>query len=79
MSINISRFDHRFNLVSGAEFMLPQPSVPGAFTVAFCEAIQMIDPRHQADFVGIGVSGHVSQNGRFVSLSLSISGWNEVG
>ncbi len=77
-AIKVGRFDHRGHLIANHEFPTPQPSMPGAITVAICEAIELIDPNHLADFVGIGLPGPMDSRGRIARICINLPGWENI-
>lgn len=56
----------------------PSPAVPGAVTVALAEAIERLDPEHQAGRVGIGHPGPSDLAGRVARIAINLPSWREV-
>ena len=53
-AIKLARFDHRGALLAELEVATPQPAVPGAVTMALCDAVERLDPSGEAPMVGVG-------------------------
>ncbi len=77
-AIKLGRFDQQGHLLAETELPTPQPSVPGAVTVALCEAIETVDPNHHAAFVGVGLPGPMDAEGRVARVCINLPGWLEV-
>jgi glucokinase len=77
-AIKLGRFQGDGSLVAEAECPTPQPAVPGAVTMAIAEAIEAIDPDHQADRVGIGHPGPSDRSARVARIAINLPGWREV-
>lgn len=56
----------------------PSPALPGAVTMAMVEAIERLDPEHQADRVGVGHPGPSDRGGRVARIAINLPGWHEV-
>ncbi|MCX5944244.1 MAG: ROK family protein [Cyanobacteria bacterium] len=77
-AIKLGRFDHQGQLLAEAQVATPQPAMPGAVTVAISEAIELLDPDHQAELVGIGLPGPMDGRGRISRIAINLAGWQEV-
>ena len=77
-AIKLARFDPSGTLLAELEVATPQPAVPGAVTMALCEAIEQIDPEHQADAVGIGLPGPMDASARVARVCINLPGWEDV-
>ena len=77
-AIKLGRFDQQGHLLAETELPTPQPSMPGAVTVALCEAIETVDPKHHAAFVGVGLPGPMDAEGRVARVCINLPGWLEV-
>ncbi|WP_320676537.1 ROK family protein [Prochlorococcus sp. MIT 1300] len=77
-AIKIGRYDQKGKSFAEAEFMTPQPPMPGAVTVALCEAVSFIDPDKQAKHVGIGLPGPMDSKGRTARVCINLPGWVDV-
>ena len=51
-AIKLARFSTAGNLLQDMEIATPQPAMPGAVTMAICEAVERLDPTHDAAWVG---------------------------
>ena len=56
-AIKLARIRADGTVLAEVQWPTPQPAVPGAVTMALCEAIEQIDPEHVAEAVGIGLPG----------------------
>ena len=56
-AIKLARFNRQGALQAELSIETPQPAVPGAVTVALCEAIDRLDPMRLAGLVGVGCPG----------------------
>ena len=54
-AIKLARIRADGTVLAEAQWPTPQPAVPGAVTMALCDAIKQIDPEHAAEAVGIGL------------------------
>ena len=77
-AIKLGRFDHQGQLLAEAQVATPQPAMPGAVTVTISEAIELLDPDHQAELVGIGLPGPMDGRGRISRIAINLAGWQEV-
>jgi glucokinase len=77
-AIKLGRFDQEGTALAELEVSTPRPPVPGAVTVAIGEAVERIDPRREADRVGIGLPGPTDAAGRVARLAINLEGWREV-
>ena len=77
-AIKLGRFDLQGNLLAEAEVPTPRPAMPGAVSVVIAEAIDALDPDHQAGRVGIGLPGPTDAAGRMARISINLPGWVDV-
>ena len=56
-AIKLGRFNCDGELLAELQVSTPQPAVPGAVTMALCEAVEQLDPDRQASVVGVGLPG----------------------
>lgn len=77
-AIKLGRFDQQGYLLAETQLQTPQPSMPGAVTVALCEAIEIVDPNHQAGFVGVGLPGPMDAEARVARVCINLPGWLDV-
>lgn len=77
-AIKLGRFDGQGTLLAELEVPTPQPSVPGAVSVAIAEAVERLDPGRRAGRVGIGLPGPTDAAGRVARLAINLEGWQEV-
>ena len=52
-AIKLSRIRADGTVLAEAQWPTPQPAVPGAVTMALCEAIEQIDPEHALSLIHI--------------------------
>jgi len=77
-SIKLGLFNIEGLLLAATTQPTPQPPMPGAVTIAICEAIEFLDPTNQAEFVGISVPGPIDSFGRIARISINLPGWIDV-
>ncbi len=77
-AIKMGRFDFSGNLLAEAKIPTPKPSVPGVVTVALCEAIDLIDPKNMASFMGVALPGPMDELGRVARICINLPGWIDV-
>ena len=77
-TIQVGRYTKEGCLLSSTDVKTPQPSVPGAVTVALCEAIERIDPEKKADFLGVGLPGPMDSDFRIARICINLPGWIDV-
>ena len=77
-AIKLARFTAAGELLAEMEVPTPQPAVPGAVTIALCEAIEQLDPRGSADRVGVGLPGPMDAAARVARVCINLPGWEEV-
>ena len=77
-AIKLARFTRSGELLAEAQLPTPQPAVPGAVTMALCEAVEQLDPQHHADVVGIGLPGPMDTAARVARVCINLPGWEEV-
>ncbi len=63
-AIKLARFDPRGALLAELEVATPQPAVPGAVTMALCDAVEQLDPDGAAALVGVGLPASTCRVGR---------------
>ncbi|MCP9849382.1 ROK family protein [Cyanobium sp. Morenito 9A2] len=77
-AIKFGRFDSCGHGLAQVELPTPQPSVPGAVTMAIAAGVEKIDPEHLAPWVGIGLPGPTDREGRVARIAINLEGWREV-
>ena len=77
-AIKLARFRADGTVLAEAQWPTPQPAVPGAVTMALCEAIEQIDPEHQAEAIGIGLPGPMDVSARVARVCINLPGWEDV-
>ena len=77
-AIKLARFDHRGTLLAELEVATPQPAVPGAVTMALCDAVQRLDPDDAAALVGVGLPGPMDAAARVARVCINLPGWEDV-
>ena len=77
-AIKLARFSRSGELLAEAQLPTPQPAVPGAVTMALCEAVEQLDPQHHAGVVGIGLPGPMDAAARVARVCINLPGWEEV-
>jgi glucokinase len=77
-AIKLGRFASDGRLLAALEVPTPQPSMPGAVTMAIAEAVAELDPDRLADRVGIGLPGPTDREGRIARIAINLAGWQEV-
>ena len=77
-AIKLARFSRSGDLLAEAQLPTPQPAVPGAVTMALCEAVEELDPQRLAAVVGIGLPGPMDAAARVARVCINLSGWEEV-
>ena len=77
-AIKLARFTRRGELLAEAQLPTPQPAVPGAVTMALCEAVEQLDPHRHAGLVGIGLPGPMDAAARVARVCINLPGWEEV-
>ncbi|BEV35661.1 ROK family protein [Synechococcus sp. M16CYN] len=78
MAIKFARFHRDGELLQQLQIPTPQPAIPGAVTMALCEGIEQIDPRHHAPLVGVGLPGPMDATARVARTCINLPGWKEV-
>ena len=76
-AIKLARFS-RADGGAGGGLNSPTPAVPGAVTMALCEAVEQLDPQHHAGVVGIGLPGPMDAAARVARVCINLPGWEEV-
>lgn len=77
-AIKLARFTRSGELLAEAQLPTPQPAVPGAVTMALCEAVEQLDPHRHAGLVGIGLPGPMDTAARVARVCINLPGWEEV-
>ena len=77
-AIKLARIRADGTVLAEAQCSTPQPAVPGAVTMALCDAIEQIDPEHAAEAVGIGLPGPMDAAARVARVCINLPGWEDV-
>jgi len=77
-AIKLGRFDDQGALLGELQVPTPRPAMPGAVAVALSEAVQQLDPDHQASVVGVGLPGPMDAAGRVARVCINLPGWEQV-
>lgn len=77
-AIKLGRFDQQGGLLAELQVPTPQPAMPGAVAVALADAVQQLDPAHEAAVVGIGLPGPMDAAGRVARVCINLPGWEQV-
>ena len=77
-AIKLGRFDRSGELLAELQLPTPQPAIPGSVTMALCEAVDQLDPDHQASIVGVGLPGPMDASARVARICINLPGWEEV-
>ncbi|MFM8936094.1 MAG: ROK family protein, partial [Vulcanococcus sp.] len=77
-AIKLGRFDQQGGLLAELQVPTPQPAMPGAVAVALADAVQQLDPAHEAAVVGIGLPGPMDAAGRMARVCINLPGWEQV-
>ena len=77
-AIKLARFTAEGELLAELERPTPQPAVPGAVTMALCEAVAELDPDRQAASIGVGLPGPMDAQARVARVCINLPGWEEV-
>ena len=77
-AIKLARFNHRGTLLGELEVATPQPAVPGAVTMALCDAVERLDPDGAAALVGVGLPGPMDAAARVARVCINLPGWEDV-
>ena len=77
-AIKLARFTRSGELLAEAQLPTPQPAMPGAVTMALCEAVEQLDPHRHAGLVGIGLPGPMDTAARVARVCINLPGWEEV-
>ena len=77
-AIKLGRFNCSGELLAELQVSTPQPAVPGAVTMALCEAVEQLDPDHQASVVGVGLPGPMDPAARVARICINLPGWENV-
>ena len=77
-AIKLARFSTEGHVLSELERPTPQPAVPGAVTMALCEAVNELDPDREASLVGVGLPGPMDADARVARVCINLPGWLDV-
>ena len=77
-AIKLARFTAEGDSLAELERPTPQPAVPGAVTMALCEAVAELDPGREAAWVGVGLPGPMDAEARVARICINLPGWEEV-
>lgn len=77
-AIKLARFTDEGARLAELERPTPQPAVPGAVTMALCEAVAELDPEREARWVGVGLPGPMDAEARVARVCINLPGWEEV-
>ena len=77
-AIKLGRFNCSGELLAELQVSTPQPAVPGAVTMALCEAVEQLDPDRQASVVGVGLPGPMDPAARVARICINLPGWENV-
>ena len=77
-SIKVGVFSSEGQLHCQLDWKLPLPALPGAVTVAICEAIEAVDIKDKTKFVGVCLVGDIDATGRVVHACNLFTGWKDV-
>jgi len=77
-AIKLGRFNCAGELLAEQQLSTPQPAVPGAVTMALCEAVEQLDPDRQASVVGVGLPGPMDPAARVARICINLPGWENV-
>ena len=77
-AIKLARFTNEGTRLAELERPTPQPAVPGAVTMALCEAVAELDPEREARWVGVGLPGPMDAEARVARVCINLPGWEEV-
>ena len=77
-AIKLGRFSCAGELLAELQVSTPQPAVPGAVTMALCEAVEQLDPDRQASVVGVGLPGPMDPAARVARICINLPGWENV-
>ena len=77
-AIKLGRFNCAGELLAELQVSTPQPAVPGAVTMALCEAVEQLDPNRQASVVGVGLPGPMDPAARVARICINLPGWENV-
>ena len=77
-AIKLARFTVNGDLLAELQVPTPQPAVPGAVTMALCEAVEQLDPQADAACIGVGLPGPMDAAARVARVCINLPGWEEV-
>ena len=77
-AIKLARFTVDGELLQKLEKPTPQPAIPGAVTMALCDAVEELDPDRRAPLVGVGLPGPMDAAARVARVCINLPGWEEV-
>ena len=70
-AIKLARFNRAGDVLAELQIPTPQPPVPGAATMALCEAIDQLDPEPLAALAGVGLPRPMDANARFARVCIN--------
>lgn len=77
-AIKLGRFTQDGTCLQALTVPTPQPATPEAVLLAMTDAIEQIDPNHQAQAIGVGTPGPADAAGRIARVAINLSGWQDV-
>ncbi|MBL1174383.1 ROK family protein [Pantanalinema sp. GBBB05] len=77
-AIKLGRFTQDGTCLCALTVPTPQPATPEAVLLAMVDAIDQIDPDHQAQAIGVGTPGPADAAGRIARVAINLSGWQDV-
>ena len=77
-AMKLARFTESGDQLAELELPTPQPAVPGAVTMALCEAVEQLDPDASAGCIGVGLPGPMDAAARVARVCINLPGWEEV-
>ena len=77
-AMKLARFTESGDQLAALELPTPQPAVPGAVTMALCEAVEQLDPDATAGCIGVGLPGPMDAAARVARVCINLPGWEEV-
>jgi glucokinase len=77
-AIKLGRFDRAGTCLAALTISTPQPATPDAVLTALVDAIQQLDPDHQAMAIGVGTPGPADAAGRVARVAINLEGWRDV-
>lgn len=77
-AIKLGRFTQDGTCLCALTVPTPQPAIPEAVLLAMVDAIDQVDPDHQAQAIGVGTPGPADAAGRIARVAINLSGWQDV-